>query len=108
MVERSVFEDAAKSRNTVRISYTDKKGEATTRNVEPYEIRGNTLWAYCRKKKGIRQFDMSRISKAKPTKNLYIPKWDIKMSEGQEKIACFYTNGLKDMLFGEYEKAPLE
>lgn len=108
MIDRSVFEEAARNRNTVRMTYTDAKGDVTTRNVEPYEIRGNKLWAYCRKKKGIRQFDMNKIDKAKPTKNIFIPKWDIKMNEGQEKIASFYTNGLKDMLFGEYEKAPLE
>lgn len=108
MVDRKVFEDAADAGKTVRITYTDAKGDTSTRNVEPYEIRGTKLWAYCRKKKGIRQFDMNKIEKAKQTSYMYIPKWDVKMSEGQEKTAAFYTNALKDKLFGRYENAPLE
>jgi len=108
MVDRKIFEDAAQAERTVRITYTDVKGDTSVRNVEPYEIRGNKLWAYCRKKKGIRQFDMNKIEKAKQTQYVYLPKWDIKMNDGLEKKASFYTNPLKDMLFGEYEKAPLE
>lgn len=105
---RSVIESAARNGRTVRLTYTDKKGEQSVRNVEPYEFRDNKLWAYCRKKKGIRQFDLNRIEKAKETHYVYMPKWDVKINKGHEKTGSFYSNKLKDRLFGQYEKAPLE
>lgn len=51
---------------TVHIEYIDSKGERKNRHVEPYEIRGDTLFAFCRADGHIKQFKISRIQKATP------------------------------------------
>ena len=105
------IKDSAKDNKVLRIQYLDKKNEATIRNVEPYEIRNGKLWAYCRKKKGIRQFDLNRIQSARTTHYIYFPKWPVLLNETTlEKKAYLnsYSYLIQDRLFGRYSDAQLE
>jgi predicted DNA-binding transcriptional regulator YafY len=108
------IETSAKNKNVLRIKYTDLKDQASIRNVEPYEIRGDKLWAYCRKRKSIRQFDLNRIQQANVTKYTYFPKWPIKIgNDPLEKTASSssYTKWLYQIgnqAFGSYYNSELE
>lgn len=105
---KEIIRQAAKGGKVMRIGYIDQKAEYSIRNVEPYEIRDGKLWAYCRKKKGIRQFSIDQIQSAKLTKYPYLPKWPVKINESMEKKA--YEKWLYKIAscFGDYEDAELE
>lgn len=64
---------------TVNITYVDKSGNVSTREVEPYEVRGESFFGYCLNKNGIRRFDFDSIRSAEITNNKFIPKWAVKM-----------------------------
>lgn len=104
---REAIRQAAKDGKALRISYIDRNAEYSIRNVEPYEIRNGKLWAYCRKKKGIRQFDISGIQSAKITRYPYLPKWPVKL-DGMEKQAYDHWLYKIAACFGDYESAELE
>lgn len=99
------IEQAAREKHVLRLSYVDLKKQESIRNVEPYEIRNGMLWAYCRKKKGIRQFALDRIRSAKVTRYTYLPKYPDKITNPLEKTAglAFYVP-----LFGPYANAPVD
>lgn len=102
---------AAKQQKVVRITYKDKMDRIATRNVEPYELKNNHLFAYCRKRKGIRQFHLDRIEKAKPTTYSYFAKWPIKLGDELKKEASTlnpWTYRIVSHLFGDYYSAQVE
>ncbi|MEG0728211.1 MAG: WYL domain-containing protein [Anaerovoracaceae bacterium] len=70
---------AAKRRVVAIITYTDSKGNATAREVEPYELRDDCFFAYCIANAGIRNFKINRIMTVTVTNKPYIPKWPINM-----------------------------
>lgn len=107
------IKESAQNANVLRIKYTDVKDANSIRNVEPYEIKVDKLWAYCRKKKGIRQFDLNRIDNATVTKYPYYPKWPVKIGEDDEaftKAASirYYLDNINEKVFGSYSDAELE
>lgn len=101
-----VIRKAGRDRRVLRIRYTDKQGRPSERNVEPYEIRGERLWAYCRKRKSIRQFDMNKIENPRVTRHTFFPKYPVRFDEGLKKTASIRAV-LHGERFGPYEDAPL-
>lgn len=77
------IKNSANNKNMVFIKYKDKKGDITTRYVEPYEIKGNDLWAYDPVKDSIRRFKVKNIKSVKTTNKIYEPRWEIKMGKEQ-------------------------
>lgn len=96
---------AGRERLVLRIKYTDKSGNRSERNVEPYEIRDGKLWAYCRKRKGIRQFSLAQIENPRITHHPFIAKYPVTFDHGLKKTAG-YRMWLGETLFGAYEDAP--
>ena len=47
---------------TIRFEYVDRDGNITDRHVEPYEIKGDRLWAHCLEHGEIRQFKIESMS----------------------------------------------
>lgn len=68
---------AARNFHTISISYADKGGTPTTREIEPYEIRGQHLWAFCLLRQQTRRFLIYSISSAVETPNIFSPRWPI-------------------------------
>lgn len=100
---------AAENKKVLRVSYTDRKDDDSIRNIEPYEMRGDHLFAYCRKRKGIRRFDINKIGSLKETQYTFMPKYPIKMSDSLEKKAStIYDYMIGNYCFGDYESATLE
>lgn len=68
----SALEQAVVDQKTVNLSYTDAKGQATQREVEPmiFALTGGKwmLIAWCRLREGIRWFDLTRIERAVVTR----------------------------------------
>jgi predicted DNA-binding transcriptional regulator YafY len=81
MAGTPTFRKAGKTRNQVRIEYTDRKGRNIVRNVRPYEIKNGYLWATdTRHGAGrIHSFKISRVRSAEPLENRYRPRWDVKL-----------------------------
>lgn len=69
----SVLEQATIDQVTVKLTYTDSKGDTTRREVEPmiFALNGNRwmLVAWCRLRDGIRWFDLTRIQRATATRH---------------------------------------
>ena len=97
---------AGRDRRVLRIRYTDKSGNRSERNIEPYEIRDGKLWGYCRKRRGIRQFDLSKVENPRVTRHTFIPKYPVTFDDGIKKSAA-YRMQVGEHLFGAYEDAPL-
>lgn len=103
------IQKAAKNNKVLRIQYTDRKDDDSIRNVEPYEIRGDHLFAYCRKRKGIRRFDMNKMNSVKETQYTYMPKYPVKINEEMKKTASTkYDYMIGNQCFGDYESAMVE
>lgn len=103
--------DAGQNRHVLRIVYKDKQDRVQIRNVEPYEIKNDHLFAYCRKRKGIRQFHLDRIQKAKPTAYTYFDKWPVKLGEDFKKVASSinpWHYAIPTSVFGSYYNAQVE
>lgn len=73
------IKEAAQHQQTVRIHYTDSAGKASERTVEPYEIKGDALYAHCLSGNGIRAFKLNGISSAVHTHERFEPRFDIKI-----------------------------
>lgn len=64
---------------TIRFNYTAADGRVSERHVEPYEIKGETLFAHCLDRDAIRQFKIDRMvnvihgDKFKPRHALKVP-----------------------------------
>jgi predicted DNA-binding transcriptional regulator YafY len=107
-----IIKETAKHGKVLRIKYVNAKDENSIRNVEPYEIRNGKLWAYCRQKRGIRQFSMENIQSAKPTPYNYFPKWPVKLNEDALNKKASFDNPwdyhILEHLFGSYHNAEVE
>lgn len=71
---------AANARRLLRISYVDAKGVESVRNVEPYEIRDQSLYAWCHKANAIRRFNLSQIVQAQSGRMKFVPKYPVLIS----------------------------
>ena len=71
------IEKAARQKTLLQISYTDAEGNSTIRIVEPYEIRGDSLFAFCHARNEIRRFKMYNISGAVVLRQKFNPQWEI-------------------------------
>lgn len=71
---------AGRSLKTVIISYIDAKGQASTRECEPYSLRSGKggsirFFGYDVSKGEIRGFRSDRINIAQVTDNTFVPRW---------------------------------
>jgi predicted DNA-binding transcriptional regulator YafY len=73
------IQESAKTQRLLSISYVDSKGIASVREVEPYEIRDNSLFAFCRKANNIRRFNLDQVVQAQVSDNLFIPRFPFKL-----------------------------
>ena len=60
----------------LKLTYLDKKGVKSTRNVEPYRLDENDFWGYDTDKGSIRRFKVRNIKGVKPLNISYTPRWD--------------------------------
>jgi predicted DNA-binding transcriptional regulator YafY len=67
---------SANGKKLLNISYTDSKGVATVRLIEPYEIRNGTLFGFCHKANSIRRFVMNQITQAQVSNIGFVPKFN--------------------------------
>lgn len=57
------------------IMYKDSKGSVSTREVEPYEIKDGSMYAYCLSKNALRKFKLSNILLVKTRGEKFIPRY---------------------------------
>ena len=73
--------DAWATRHLLTITYSDEKGEITTRTIEPQALMFHEMaWyvrSYCYLRSGTRTFAVSRIDKAKIEKGTFSPRPDL-------------------------------
>lgn len=78
----STIENAIENKKTVNIKYRDKSGEETLREIEPeLIILKQGLWyvyAYCKLRKDLRIFKVTRIIYADATNNDFVPRANVK------------------------------
>jgi len=78
MTPEEIIREAGRKRKCVRIVYTDKKGESTWRETEPYEVKDYKYFGYCLEKEGIRAFLLENIDSAVMLEREFIPRWPVK------------------------------
>lgn len=71
----NLLNNAISKHEILDIVYIDKKGVRSSRTVEPYEIKGGKLYAYCLNKDSIRAFIITSINSVKPTGNIFTPRF---------------------------------
>lgn len=75
---RSVLEDALRTRTVVRLTYVDRNGARTVRDVEPtgFYLADDTwaLIAWCQLRRDGRQFALDRIRAVHPTRRVFEPR----------------------------------
>lgn len=91
------LKSAGNSLNLTQIKYVDKKGNISVRNVEPYKLVDNDLWAYDPEKESIRRFKVKNIKSVKPIKSTYVPRWPVEVGGGEieeVKVARLSISGV--------------
>lgn len=63
---------AIKSRKAVLMDYVDMKFNISTKFIDPISVQNQTLVAYDREKKGVRQYHYDGIMKIEITKDDYV------------------------------------
>lgn len=63
----------------VELSYFDKKYDQTLRHVEPYEFKGDGVYAFCHLRQGIRLFKIEQMENVRLTSEPFVPRWPIKV-----------------------------
>jgi predicted DNA-binding transcriptional regulator YafY len=58
---KDVVEVAIKHGKQVKISYVDRKGNPESRIIEPLEIKGNNIGAFCQLRQAYRYFTIDRV-----------------------------------------------
>ncbi|MCI0563566.1 MAG: WYL domain-containing protein [Nitrososphaera sp.] len=85
MTASEAITQAARALHTVIINYTDQKGAASTREVEPYSWRPGKdpgsirFFGFDISKSEIRGFRMDRVSLAQVTERTFVPKWVVEI-----------------------------
>ena len=64
--QRRLLAEALDGEGEVRISYLDATGTRTSRVIEPLELDGNSVVAWCRLRDDERRFTLSRIASVSP------------------------------------------
>jgi predicted DNA-binding transcriptional regulator YafY len=75
-----VIQEGARKKKKIRFNYIDEKGKSSARTVEPYEIKGDLLYAYCDNRQAIRGFKLTSISSASRTDETFEPQFKIKIA----------------------------
>lgn len=78
------LQEASKKQSTVRLSYSDSKGVVSVREVEPYEIKEDKLYAFCLGKQSIRAFKLSKIHSLEVTNNIFKPRFPVMIGANHE------------------------
>jgi len=99
---KDILIQGGKQQKVLEMTYKKKDGSVVKRKVEPYELRGDTLWAWDVNDGHIKRFVIWRIRDAKVTKDEFEPRFDIKMSKaGGVTLASsleITLNGLRGLL----------
>ena len=66
--ERDLLSDAIDATRPVRIAYTSGSGDVSNRVIEPIELSGGMLVAWCRLREDERKFALARIHSVAPAK----------------------------------------
>ena len=69
---------AAHDLKMLRIVYAGASG-TSMRDIEPYEIKEQHLWAYCYTAGDVRQFSLHNIISAEITDVKFRPRWPVKI-----------------------------
>lgn len=72
---------SANNLNILTLSYRDKNGVRTKRNIEPYKITDTYLWGFDVEKQQIRQFKLNGIKGVKPISEKFLPRWNIDINK---------------------------
>lgn len=75
----NLIKQAGKDKRTLKMIYLKSSEGPTSREVEPYEIRGEDFFGYDVQKNGIRRFKLDQISSLEETDNSFNPRWEIKV-----------------------------
>lgn len=78
-----IYENIAKAatdQTCLNLFYQDKEQNVTERLVEPYELKDGKLFAYCRKREGIRAFKLENIVSAQKTSQIYDARFPIQIA----------------------------
>ena len=73
-----MIQEAGQNKRVLRIIYTDRKGNGSWRETEPYELKDGKYFAYCLDRESIRAFKLENITSAVITEQTYVPKWPVK------------------------------
>ena len=84
MTASEAIQQAARALHTVIINYTDVKGQASTRECEPYSFRPGKegsirFFGFDLGKGEIRGFRMDRLSFAQVTDRTFVPRWVVEL-----------------------------
>lgn len=66
---------AIQNHQMLEITYTNQKGETSSRTIEPYEVRDGRLWGWDIAKDAIRQFFLAMISECTLLETTFIPRF---------------------------------
>jgi predicted DNA-binding transcriptional regulator YafY len=75
-----VIQEGAAKKKRITFNYSDNNGKLTVRTVEPYEIKGILLYAYCIERQGIRGFKLSQMTYPSVTKESFEPRFEVKIA----------------------------
>ena len=82
-----LIREAARNRQTLQLDYVDRKGKASVRETEPYEIKDGHYWGYSlgSDTPGIRKFNLERIQNVKILPRSFDPRWEVKLAKAMKK-----------------------
>ena len=69
---------AARERKTIIIKYKGKKGDISTRETEPYEIKNGSYFGYDLGSDSIKNFKLTNILGTERTESSFSPRWSVK------------------------------
>ena len=85
---KGIINSQAKANKTIKFTYTNLKGVKSTKEVDPYEIKGNYFWGLDRaNREHIKKFIINKMENIKPGDNIYKPIWEVKLAMDLTKVA---------------------
>lgn len=85
---KRIISDQGKLNRTVKFTYTNLSGKKSSREVDPYEIKGRHLWAFDRGSDAhIKKFFINKLENVTPGKNTFEPQWEVKFAMEKDKTA---------------------
>lgn len=74
---------SAGSRHTLLLTYIDRSGQRTQREIEPYKMERKNgkliLWGWCRMRDGIRMFEIERMRGLREGEAEFEPRFEVEI-----------------------------